>query len=351
MNNTNKIKYWDKDEENRLVEEINNLVDIDKIIKNHDRKITGITMRIEKILKDPNFSDKIKNKNEIETKYLKNSKPKYYINYNELYDNILEFKSLEEISEKYNKIQVEKIKSILLNLLKNQNDMDFAKKFRIKCLLNIDDDKDLTNAIMSDTNNINNINNINNTNNTNNINNINKNDESNLVSLIINLLNEIKTIKIDIFDIKNRVKIIMNKVDKIEKNSINDSDKSKINKLSKSLKNISDIEVLTEEIPINKINTQLTEKQHNDKIIQDEQIDMLLNYSSNAKIQIDDVYTDTDLDMDLNIHRDKKKKKDKKKKNKKIISDELYKNMNEDEKKTDNELKKELEKELEKCLK
>jgi hypothetical protein len=148
MNNSNKIKYWEINEENKLVDEINNLVDINQIIKNHDRKITGIMMRIEKILTDPKFSDKIKNKNEVIIKYLKNSKPKYYIDYNELYENILEFKTLDEISNKYNKISTSKIKTILTNILKSKENIDMSKKLRIKCLLNSDEDIDAIGDIL-----------------------------------------------------------------------------------------------------------------------------------------------------------------------------------------------------------
>ena len=53
MNNSNKIQYWDLDEEHKLINEINNLTDINKILENHNRKLTGITMRIEKIINDP----------------------------------------------------------------------------------------------------------------------------------------------------------------------------------------------------------------------------------------------------------------------------------------------------------
>lgn len=210
INNFNKIKYWNFEEEILLVNEINELVDIEKIIKNHDRKITGIVMRIEKILNDSNFYDKIKNKNDIIIKYLKNSKPKYYIDYNELYENIFEFKSLEEISNRYNKIPLNKIILILNNLLNKEN-IEISKKLRIKCLLNSDDDVILADNLKKKTNDT-----FINTN-TNNNNNININNETNLTTIVIKLLNEIKTMKVDMFDIKNRVKIIMDKIDNIDK--------------------------------------------------------------------------------------------------------------------------------------
>jgi len=52
-NNLNKIKYWNLEEENQLINKINNLENINNILKNHDRKITDIIMRIEKLLMIP----------------------------------------------------------------------------------------------------------------------------------------------------------------------------------------------------------------------------------------------------------------------------------------------------------
>jgi hypothetical protein len=288
MNNLNKIKYWNIEEENKLIEEINNLVDIDDIIKNHDRKITGITMRIEKILNNSNFNDKIKNKNEIIIKYLKNSKPKYYIDYNELYENILDFKSLDEITNVYNKISLNKIKIILTNLLKNKENIDLSKKLRIKSLLNLDDDVNITNEV------------------------INKNNENNsdLMSIIITVLNEIKIMKTDIFDIKNRIKIIMDKVEKI-------TNLSNINNNKKFLiKNNFD----------NEIN-------NNKKIIKKEDICDLNNdigFESNNKIQIEN---DSEIieNSQKFIINEEKNSLNKKKKNKNKNIDNIYSDYNDEE--------------------
>ena len=79
------IKYWNDEEETQLINEINKLTDINEILQNHNRKITGISIRIEKILNDPIKSIKIFNKDEIIDKYLTNTKNKYFINYEELY--------------------------------------------------------------------------------------------------------------------------------------------------------------------------------------------------------------------------------------------------------------------------
>ena len=65
INNNLSIKYWNEDEELQLIDEINKLTDINEILQNHNRKITGILMRIEKILNDPIKLVKIYNKNEI----------------------------------------------------------------------------------------------------------------------------------------------------------------------------------------------------------------------------------------------------------------------------------------------
>lgn len=236
MNNIIKTKYWNYDEENKLINEINNLVDINIILQNHDRRITGIIMRIEKILNDPKFADKIKNKNDIIIKYLKNSKPKYYIDYNELYENILNFKSLDEISKNYNKTPIDKISKILTIILANNNDMEITKKLRIKSLLkssnNLDsfeeiickkkDEKKVKKNHDSDIKKKSDIK----KNNDKFTKSIKSEDiDYNTCSIMIKLINELKSMKTDIFDIKNRVKIIMNKVDKIHKHcNLNNDD-------------------------------------------------------------------------------------------------------------------------------
>lgn len=286
MNNLNKIKYWNIEEENKLIEEINNLVDIDDIIKNHDRKITGITMRIEKILNNSNFNDKIQNKNEIIIKYLKNSKPKYYIDYNELYENILDFKSLDEITNVYNKISLNKIKIILTNLLKNKENIDLSKKLRIKSLLNLDDEEvNTTNEV------------------------INKNNENNsdLMSIIITVLNEIKIMKTDIFDIKNRIKIIMDKVDKMNNSSnINNNKKFLIknnfdNEINNNKKIIIKDDVCNLKNNINLLPNNKIQIENNDEIIENSQ-NFIINEEKNSVNQvkknkkknknIDNIYSD-----------------------------------------------------------
>lgn len=203
MSNNSTIKYWNDDEETKLINEINNLTDINEILENHNRKITGILIRIEKLLNDPIKSVKIFNKNEIFEKYLANTKNKIFICYDELYTNILNFNSIEEISNKYNKLSHTKIKKILNDFLKKK-DIGISEKLRIKCLLKDNDEFEFAEKVFSN-NNIND-------------NYINSNNESNINSIVISLLEEMKIIKTDVFDIKNRVKIIMDKINNIDKN-------------------------------------------------------------------------------------------------------------------------------------
>lgn len=226
MNNNSSIKYWNDEEESQLINEINKLTDIDDILKNHNRKITGILMRIEKIINDPVKYKDVLNRNKIIEKYLTNSKNKYFIDNEELYTNILKFNSLDEISNKYNKISQTKLKIILSDFLKRK-DIDISKKLRIKCLLkkntediDIDFVKNVLNSDLQSTTHIEKSNIYEdldvkldlNTNKNNNLNDI--------TSIMINILEEIKTMKIDIFDIKSRVKIIMKKVEIIEKKNL-----------------------------------------------------------------------------------------------------------------------------------
>lgn len=208
------IKYWNIDEEIQLIDEINELASIDEILQNHNRKTAGILARIEKILNDPIKSVKIFNKDEVVEKYFNNTKNKYFYNYEELYSNLLNFNSLDEISNKYNKLSHTKIKIILNNFLEKK-DIDLAKKLRIKCLLKLKDELDFAEEVFIKPQNKTNINDAIHVNNPNDV-------FNNINSIMISLLSEIKDLKTDIFDIRNRVKIIMDKVNKIEKNIMYD---------------------------------------------------------------------------------------------------------------------------------
>lgn len=295
----NKIKYWNYDEESQLIDEINNLTDINQILTNHDRKITGITMRIEKLLNDPKFNDKIINKNDIITKYLKKSSTKssnpninvlqspnvstvfttsptkYYIDYDDLYNRILEFNFIEEISNHYN-VTINKIKIILTNLLNNKKDIDMTKKLRIKCLLNsvgngtnIDGEDLNTETLKTNIHNSNNI-------------------ESNLITVVLDLLNEIKTMKIDIFDIQQRNKVIMDKICKIENYC---SDKDKKNKPTKIIEK-------------NYINEIINNEKNNKLIDDNKNIEIQFNKNSTNNIEHSkkiNIIADTDTDTDIEL--------------------------------------------------
>lgn len=277
MNNNLNIKYWNDEEESQLIDEINKLTDINEILKNHNRKITGILMRIEKILNDPIKLVKIFNKNEIVEKYLTNTKNKYFISYDELYSNILKYNSLEEISNNYNKLSLTKIKSILNDFLK-KNDIDLSKKLRIKCLLKTNDDLDIAKKIFVD-NNINNLNKNNIKNNQIDINNdnIDNKNNNNINSVIILLLDEIKMMRTDIFDIKNRVKVIMDKVSILEKKNNIETSNLKNNIFTKNL----DLETFNDNNFVYEKNLNQTIKTTKEKKSKDNKIKIIVDNNLN----------------------------------------------------------------------
>ena len=352
------IKYWTDSEEGQLIDEINKLIDIDCILQNHNRKITGILMRIEKILNDPIKSIKIYNKNSVIEKYLANTKNKYFMSHDELYSNLLAFNSLEEISNHYNKIHVTKIKNIINDFLKKK-DIDIARKLRIKCLLKNDDNLDLAEKIfqseLSNDSSYNISNKINKYQKTNKSNNsskkydnddANKNNEindtnntDNMNSVVILLLDEIKKMRTDIFDIRNRVKIIMDKVSLLEKNNLGKTYYSKNN---------------SEIFNLNEINSSEINLIHNsDKTnINDTTHDKLDSKKNSIMDNIIICNNDENIDDENNsFNRDNVKiKKNKKKDNKKkiIIVDNLNEINNNDccdnNDNNDDELEKEFKK-------
>jgi len=322
MSNNSTIKYWTSGEEIQLIDEINNLTNIDEILQNHNRKIAGILARIEKILNDPIKSTKIFDKDKIIEKYLSNAKNNLFYNYEELYSNILNFNSLDEISDKYNKLSHLKIKNILNNFLEKK-DLDLAKKLRIKCLLKSSDDLDFAEKVLdkknvkTDT--------IGPTQQINSVETINPNNIlDNVNSIMITLLNEIKTMKTDIFDIRNRVKIIMDKVNKIEKNnSKNDLNNNQI--ITSSKKNIKleilDIEELSRGKPIITIGENVNENNDNcsnhddDNINNDDNNNNNDNDDNKNNINNDD-NDDNDDNNEIIKTINKKDKKKKEKRNK-----------------------------------
>ena len=59
MNNVG--KNWDETEEDKLIEEINKLININKICEKHQRHSGGVKARIKKLLDDPIKSNKLTN--------------------------------------------------------------------------------------------------------------------------------------------------------------------------------------------------------------------------------------------------------------------------------------------------
>jgi len=316
MNNNSSINYWNDMEETQLINEINNLLDINEILKNHNRKMTGILIRIQKILNDPIKSNDILDKNKIIDKYLANTKNKYFVNYDELYLKILNFNSLDEISNYYNKLSLTKIKNILSDFLKKK-DIDMAKKLRIVCLLKSKDDMDIAEKIFNGQDNLST-----NTNSTDLNNNIN--------SIMIMLLDEIKTMKSDIFDIKNRVKIIMDKVCV--------SDRNNNSKKSYDLNNKINFEIY-----------ESVEEKHNINLVQNNNLDLNDKSNNNNNIKNDKDNTEKKNNKNKDKDNDKKIKiimVNNKKKS--IKNDDSFNNLSYDNiSDYDND---ELDKELEKIL-
>lgn len=319
MSNNSTIKYWTSGEEIQLIDEINNLTNIDEILQNHNRKIAGILARIEKILNDPIKSSKIFDKDKIIEKYLSNAKNNLFYNYEELYSNILNFNSLDEISDKYNKLSHLKIKNILNNFLEKK-DLDLAKKLRIKCLLKSSDDLDFAEKVL-DKKNIK-TDTISSTEQIKLVETINPNNIlDNINSIMITLLNEIKTMKTDIFDIRNRVKIIMDKVNKIENNYNSKNDLNNNQIITSSKKNIKleifDIEELSRKKPIITVGENVNENNDNCSNPDNGNINNDNNNNDGLDDEPDD---DNKIDNDNNDEIiktiNKKDKKDKKKKEK-----------------------------------
>jgi hypothetical protein len=223
-NSTNPIKLWNEEEEKKLVEEINELKNITEIVNNHKRTTKAITMRIEKILNESKYKELIKNISEIKNIYLTKESPKYKVDYNLVYENILKYKTLQQIAETYN-INVIHVKKILEFLVKKEN-IEMPKLLRIKSLLNSEDNMELGINTLANSESI-----------------------SNLESLMLSMLNEFKILKTDIFDLRNRVKIIMEAVDKKEKK----------HKKDKKNKNVDGDTIITSSIKNKKSNKNIIE--------------------------------------------------------------------------------------------
>lgn len=205
-------KKWEIEEEKKLISEINDLLEIDIIIKNHKRSITGIKSRIEKIFSNNLLSKEIKDKNKIILKYF-NDDSKYnnikFTTYQEdILLNLLNYYSFDDLKKKYDKLSTDQIITILKNLQKYEN-LEVYKKVRISNIINNFEENNIElpkDNIKKSKKNKSKKNDIN----------IEDSDEINENSEILNILknisNEIKIMHADIFDLKNRVNSILNKI-------------------------------------------------------------------------------------------------------------------------------------------
>lgn len=131
----NSMKVWDKDEENQLIEEINNLLDISKIADKHKRTAGGIKARLKKII-DSKDTDKIKNISNVIKKYFTSDFDKKDINStisNSIHSKLLGYETIEEIVDEY-KIEELEVKSILFKLLNKEKNT--LHKSKINKLIN-----------------------------------------------------------------------------------------------------------------------------------------------------------------------------------------------------------------------
>ena len=125
----NSMKVWDKDEENQLIEEINNLLDISKIADSHKRTVGGIKARLKKII-DNKTSDKIKNISNVIKKYFTSEFDKKDINStisSSIHSKLLGYETIEEIVDEY-KIDELEVKSILFKLLNKEKNTLYKSK-------------------------------------------------------------------------------------------------------------------------------------------------------------------------------------------------------------------------------
>ena len=132
-------KKWEIDEEKKLIDEINNLTEIDIIVDNHKRTITGIKSRIEKIFNNEKLNKELLNKNDIILKYFQNDNKFNNLKSNtyqeDILNNLLNFYNIEDLLKKYDKLDINQLKNILKNLQK-YNNLEVYKKVRLSNLIN-----------------------------------------------------------------------------------------------------------------------------------------------------------------------------------------------------------------------
>ena len=201
-------KKWEIDEEKKLIDEINNLTEIDIIVDNHKRTITGIKSRIEKIFNNEKLNKELLNKNDIILKYFQNDNKFNNLKSNtyqeDILNNLLNFYNIEDLLKKYDKLDINQLKNILKNLQK-YNNLEVYKKVRLSNLINNIEDYIEETTI----NKVNDKLNINNTDTK--INTINNNINEEILKKLNEITDDIKLIKGEIFDLKNRVKSLNKK--------------------------------------------------------------------------------------------------------------------------------------------
>jgi len=202
--NDNIMKIWNIEEEQQLIEEINKLLNINKICENHKRTIGGIKARLKKIIDGKN-KDKIKNISEVIKTYFTSDTEKYDINkklMTNIHDKLLGYDTIDEIKEEFKITELE-IKSILFKLLKKETNVLYKSKLN----------KLINSSIIDIILNCNSINDI-----------IIKNDYLK-VEDVYNILNNI--LRSDILDIikRERIKILIKKYDEIEYDNIIENNK------------------------------------------------------------------------------------------------------------------------------
>jgi len=125
----NKMKIWDSEEEDKLIDEINNLLDIKQIAENHKRTEGGIKARLKKII-DSNKKDKLKEMTKIIKKYFTTEYDKEDLNnkmINNIHDKILGYDKISEIIEEF-KISELEVKKILYDLLDKEKNVLYKSK-------------------------------------------------------------------------------------------------------------------------------------------------------------------------------------------------------------------------------
>ncbi len=145
-------KNWDSSEEEKLINQINKLEEMDKICQIHKRQIGGIRARIKKIIDDPFKSNKIKDKADVIIKYFSTdnsslSKEEYIKIKLNIKKNIFNYSTTQDISLEHN-INNDLVIKILNSILKKEEDEKINKKInKILKKSNYDDDEQIKNNI------------------------------------------------------------------------------------------------------------------------------------------------------------------------------------------------------------